>query len=311
MAATCDYCMSAKSVLVGNVYCSKHHPSMEPLRSGALLLRSSSMESEEHVSRLSIRCVLNGHQYYRLGSHDHMISPDTYLIINQGQTYKTSFAADYEIEMLLVAFQPDFAEQLLYSLVTPDDRLLDNPFGSSKQPVLFFEQAYPVSPHIRRTFARLRDYIAAPHAQDVDLDTLYTNLLTHLLYAHRDVHHTIGQLSPVKHSTRVELYRRLTVAKDYIDAHLHTDIDLDTVSRIACISKYHFLRLFREAYGRTPHRYITERRLERAAFLLKQTGRPVTEICREVGFEDGGSFGRLFRRTYGRTPTLYRRHTAN
>lgn len=310
MTAYCDYCMSARSVLVGNVYCSRHHASMDTLDSGALILSSREMESTDHVSRLSIRCVLNGTQYYKLGRNDYVITPTSYLLINQGQIYRTAFSADHNVDMMLVAFKPGFAEQLLYGLVTPDDKLLDNPFDSA-QPVLFFEQTYPQDPYIVGIFAQLRQYIFASTRDRTALDSLYTGLLLRLLDSHRALYRTITAMSPAKHSTKVELYRRLSIAKDYIDAHLHDDIHLDTVSRIACISKYHFLRLFKEVYGITPHRYITTQRLQRAALLLQTTARPVSTIHCDVGFEDGGSFSRLFRRSFGTTPSAYRLASQN
>lgn len=276
-----------------------------------MVLRSNNLESEEHVSRLSIRCVLNGYQYYRLGSHDHMIGPDNYLLINQGQTYRTTFRAPYPVEMMLVAFQPGFAEQLLYSAVTPTDKLLDTPYGHTALPVMFFEQAYPKDPFISRTFAFLKQYIDADERDPVDMDALYTGLLMRLLHNHRNIYHTIEGLSPARRSTRVELYRRLALAKDYIDAHLHTDVSLDRAAREACLSKYHFLRMFREVYHQTPHRYMMHQRLKRAQFLLRTTGDSVGAICRTVGFEDHGSFGRLFRRAFGVTPKSYRNSVAN
>lgn len=271
-------------------------------------MRSHNLESEDHVSRLSIRCVLNGYQYYRLGNHDHMIGPDNYLIINKGQTYRTAFKASHPVEMMLVAFQPGFAEQVLYSAVTPADKLLDNPYEHNSLPVVFFEQAYPQDPLIARAFSFLKYYIDqdASERDQVDMDALYQSLLMRLLHNHRNIYRTIEKLSPAKFSTRVELYRRLSLAKDYIDAHVHTDIRLDGAAQEACLSKYHFLRLFREVYGQTPHRYVMQQRLQRAQFLLRSTSDSVSTICRAVGFEDPGSFGRLFRRAFGLTPTIYR-----
>jgi AraC family transcriptional regulator len=286
---------------------------METLQSGALIMRSNNLESEDHVSRLSIRCVLNSYQYYRLGSHDHMIGPENYLVINKGQTYRTAFKAAHPVEMMLVAFQPGFAEQVLYSAVTPADILLDNPHEPNPLPVTFFEQAYPQDDYITRTFSFLKYYIDqdAGERLPVDMDALYTGLLMRLLHNHRDIYRTIEKLSPAKRSTRVELYRRLSLAKDYIDAHVHTDIPLELAAHEACLSKYHFLRMFREVYGQTPHRYIMHQRLRRAQFLLRSTSDSVSTICRTVGFEDPGSFGRLFRRTFGITPALYRSTATN
>ena len=72
------------------------------------------------------------------------------------------------------------------------------------------------------------------------------------------------------------------------------------------MSRAHFLREFRKAFGESPHGYLLTRRLERAAALLRNTDRSVTNICLSVGLRSVGSFTTSFTRTYGRTPTAYR-----
>jgi hypothetical protein len=112
---------------------------MESLETGTLMIRSKKLEeTDDHVSRLSIRCMLNGNQHYKVGNHDVLVTPKNYLVVNQGQHYKTSFHSDHELEMLLVAFKPEFAEALLQSLVISEDQLLDDPFTHSRQPITFF-----------------------------------------------------------------------------------------------------------------------------------------------------------------------------
>jgi AraC-like DNA-binding protein len=83
--------------------------------------------------------------------------------------------------------------------------------------------------------------------------------------------------------------------------------NLDTMARAACFSKFHFLRLFRQAYGATPGRYRSQLRLERARTLLETTGRSVTDICLDVGFESLASFSGAFRKHTGESPQRYRR----
>lgn len=102
-----------------------------------------------------------------------------------------------------------------------------------------------------------------------------------------------------------DTYQRISAAKMFIDDHYHTDIDLEQVSRQACLSRFHFHRLFRQVYKRTPHQYITRKRLDRAKFLLSEN-KPVTEVCHEVGFESLGSFTSLFKKEMGFPPTYYR-----
>ena len=73
------------------------------------------------------------------------------------------------------------------------------------------------------------------------------------------------------------------------------------------MSEAHFIRTFRATFGETPHRYLQRRRVERSMFMLRETGRSVTEICLDVGFTSLGTFSRTFREIVGRTPTQYRR----
>jgi AraC-like DNA-binding protein len=83
-------------------------------------------------------------------------------------------------------------------------------------------------------------------------------------------------------------------------------LDVAALARIAMISEAHFIRTFKLAFGETPHRYLQRRRLERAMALLRETERPVTEICLEVGFASLGTFSRTFSRVLGMSPSAYR-----
>ena len=100
---------------------------------------------------------------------------------------------------------------------------------------------------------------------------------------------------------------RLERVRGLIDRHFNARLDLERMAREACLSRYHFLRSFKEQFGETPHRYLTRRRLERARELLRSGDHSVTEVCFEVGFESLGSFSSLFRRTTGESPDRYRR----
>ena len=102
-----------------------------------------------------------------------------------------------------------------------------------------------------------------------------------------------------------ELYGRIVAAKLFIDENYHEPIDLDKISKKACLSRYHFHRLFSQVYKRTPHDYLTYKRIERAKDLLSEN-KPVTEVCNEVGFESLTSFSVLFKKEIGFAPTYYR-----
>jgi AraC-like DNA-binding protein len=100
--------------------------------------------------------------------------------------------------------------------------------------------------------------------------------------------------------------RHLLRAKDLADARYFEPLDVERMAAAAGLSRAHFSREFRRAFGESPHGYLLSRRLERAAALLRDTDRSVAEICLAVGLQSIGSFTTSFKRAFGRTPTAYR-----
>jgi AraC-like DNA-binding protein len=100
--------------------------------------------------------------------------------------------------------------------------------------------------------------------------------------------------------------RHLLRAKDLADARYFEPLGVDELAGAAGLSRAHFSREFRAAFGESPHAYLLTRRLERAAALLRATDRSVADICFSVGLQSVGSFTTSFSRTFGRSPTAYR-----
>lgn len=103
-----------------------------------------------------------------------------------------------------------------------------------------------------------------------------------------------------------DVYRKIVMAKLYMDSNFHEPIDLERISREACISRFHFHRLFTRIYRRTPHQYLTGKRVEQARQWLADKDLTITEICNNVGFESIGSFSVLFKKEIGFAPQYYR-----
>lgn len=101
--------------------------------------------------------------------------------------------------------------------------------------------------------------------------------------------------------------RYLVRARDLADARYTEPLTVDDLAAAACLSRAHFSREFRRAFGESPYSYLLTRRLERAATLLRGTDYSVADICMQVGLTSVGSFTSSFRRAFGKTPTQYRR----
>jgi AraC-like DNA-binding protein len=108
-----------------------------------------------------------------------------------------------------------------------------------------------------------------------------------------------------------EVLVHLRRARDFADRHYAEPLGLDELAKVAGLSKYHFLRLFRATYGLTPMEYVSQRRIERAQDLLRATNLTVTEVCFAVGFSSLGSFSSRFRQLVGERPSDFQRRYAD
>ena len=94
--------------------------------------------------------------------------------------------------------------------------------------------------------------------------------------------------------------------RNYIDNNYDTDLNLNLLSHIRFVSKFHLLRLFTKYYGQTPKQYLTDKRIEKSKEYLKK-GMNITETCFAIGFESPSSFSTLFKSITGLTPTEFQK----
>src|ERR671913_860610 len=105
-----------------------------------------------------------------------------------------------------------------------------------------------------------------------------------------------------------QTHRDLREARDFMRHAYGRPVSLPDVAAQANLSPYHFLRVYKRAYGETPHEFLTRLRIERAKTLLARGTHNVTEACFEVGFSSLGSFSTLFTHRVGLSPSEYRRY---
>ena len=104
-----------------------------------------------------------------------------------------------------------------------------------------------------------------------------------------------------------DLFRRLCRSRDYLAAHLDQPLRLADGAREACLSPFHYHRLFTRAFDETPHEFITRLRIDRARYLLARDQLSITEVCFALGYQSLGTFSERFRTMVGSSPASYRR----
>ncbi|MFH1345523.1 MAG: AraC family transcriptional regulator [Pseudomonadota bacterium] len=148
----------------------------------------------------------------------------------------------------------------------------------------------------------LRDLLHRPRQPT---DALFVGGIQIALAAHLLGHYSIDRWRPPEKSPSLDP-RRLQRVLDYIEASLGTDIRLEELAAQACLSPYHFSRLFREASGLSPHRYVIDRRLQAARQELARSSLSLVEIALQFGFGSQANFTRAFRKAMNLTPGQYR-----
>jgi AraC family transcriptional regulator len=167
-------------------------------------------------------------------------------------------------------------------------------FERSFQDPLVAEIAYAITSELQRETS----------AGSMLIETLASSLAARL------VQNYVGTLAHdvSARATRAGLdRRRLTRVLDYIGANLEGDLTLGRLASIACLSRFHFSRAFKAAVGRSPHHYVSAKRLEYAKQLLGKEDQPLVDIALTLQFSCQANFTRAFREATGRTPAQYRR----
>jgi len=256
--------------------------------------------------RLSIKACWGGEERYFIDNRTLTVDDDNYLIFNDRRTYGSCLRSVRPIRSFSVFFRPGFAEEVLGGMLTPQDRILDRRDHSNGRSVEFAEH---LRPHDRIVTPVLR-YIAFHVEQGVDDHAWYEEqlsfLLERMLSSHRSTTTAMQSLSAIRPGKRQELYRRLTWGRDFIQSNYRQQITIDDMANAACLSKYHFIRLFHALEGVTPYRYLQQKRVAAAQRLLSTTQLSHVEIAEQVGFDHRSTMFRHMRRLTGRSGRQWR-----
>lgn len=253
---------------------------------------------------LSIKFVIRGSAVWETSDARWVVRPGTYLILNHGRTYSITVDSAEPVETFCLFFKPGFVDDIWRTSVTPHNALLDA-LEHGPPAVNFFERLQPpdrVTVLLRRMhMQRSREELSRESEADAFLE-----IATAMLETQRSIHREAAKIPAAKSSTRQELLRRVSRGRDFMESSRNRPITLEHIASAACLSPYHFHRLFRQTFGERPHQYLQRRRLGYAAEMLRTSDLPITQICLDAGFESPGSFSTLFRQRYGMAPTQWR-----
>lgn len=257
------------------------------------------------IGSLSVKTIFRGSATYGVEGSNIRLDDNRYLILNHAQPYDMLIEADETVESFCVFFPQSWLSDVFQNMTSTDNDLLENPYDTT-QPFLFFEIPHQHDQLVSPIMLTLREKYQTTGINIQKLTPLFYSLIHRLIVSQSNAYEAAKTFSAVKASTRLELYRRLNLAKEYMMANLHHQSSLSEFAQVAYMSPYHFLRRFTEAFHVTPHHFIIQQRLKHAEHLLVTTQLSVTDICMSIGFSSLGSFSSLFSKVYGVSPRRFR-----
>jgi AraC-like DNA-binding protein len=260
-----------------------------------ILARSCFAEYSRFTQRLSIKMASGGRERYFLDGRSLAVDDDNYLILNEGRSYSSLIEAPTAVESFTIFFRPGLLEGVLGVLQAAEHDMLEVAEESCARPCEFAEH---LTPH-DRTVTPVLQFIRHHIRQGVDDAQWYEEqlhfLVERMLIARQRIA-SPASMATTRTATRREILRRLRMASDFVHAHYERDIGLEAMARAACMSRHHFLRLFRQVHGITPVQFLHRKRITAAVRLMQGTQLTMQEIAARVGFTSRATFYRQLQR---------------
>ena len=254
------------------------------------------------LSALSIKAVLAGSVIWETGGQRYVVRENSYLVVNRGQSYSFTIDSAAPSTTLSVFFQHGFVEEVHRALTQPDAALLDSPDAAPPGSLIFRQRLEPEPSGVLVALRSLHAARARGPIATTATEEAFFRIAGALVREFPRAEEAASHFSAVRASTREELLRRVLRGRDFLLSRMDESVSVADAAHAACMSPYHFLRVFRTAFRLTPHQFLTTQRLARARTLLRGGKHTVTDVCLESGFQSLGSFSSLFRRHFGVSP---------
>jgi AraC family transcriptional regulator len=251
---------------------------------------------------LSIFTNVHGQSIVTTDKKRTIIPEGFYYVTNQNQYYTLEASKEQPTETFNIHFGTDFVNALWQSLVNKPEYLLEKEYKTSSTALEFHNRLNIRKPLVNRIIAEIK---ADKSIDGIELEEKLTLLATCLLQEEKDLQKIQERIPAARASTKEEVLKRLTLTVDYIYSNYHKSLSLEDLADVCSLSKFHFLRLFKMAYQKTPGEFIDEIRITKAMEMLKKGKLEIHEVARKLGYNHSSAFSRMFRNHVGVYPTQF------
>ena len=257
-------------------------------------------------SSFSIKYVMDGEETYTINGVPYRVKTGEYLLVNNQAEGKVEIGSRNDVKGLCINIKPELIAEVAASRLRPDTPVADPGLG------MFLNSAdYPESQH-QAVCTTLGQHINAivkqisrnPHGFSPLNDEQYFALTEALLNDQLPQYQSYTRISALKRRTRKHLLQQVWRGKEFIDTNYLEDITIPQIAKEACMSDYHFFRIFKTAMECTPYQYMLQKRLQLAHTLIQSRSMTISEIAIHTGFADVAAFSKAFKKQFQVSPSF-------
>ena len=256
------------------------------------------IETEIAFKGIGIKYVASGEETYYANGKKFMVREGEYIIGNDFTESIVQINQEKAVEGLCIDISTQIVSDVAdyYDLQPANlkEFLLSDQFFVNRYNVKNTSIGYSLS-EINRKIKN------GSFANGLQEQELFYSLTESIITDQRFIFNHLNNLDFKKNVTNEEVFRSILQAKNFIDEHITENLSLDEISLKIGISKYHFIRVFKQAFGVSPYQYQKRIRLDRARVEIAQ-GRGIIETAFKFGFSDVSAFSKAFKQQFGQTP---------
>jgi len=244
-------------------------------------------DNKTEQSPLSIKIVSEGLERYSVNNRNYKLEANSYLIVNKSDALEVNVKTDSITKGVCIYPPQDLIDEVFNFRLKSEKELLEFENHNDKK-ITFTQKKNAMMETSTGVFLKQHlPQITASSSQftSKDFNNLYIQLAEHLVNDQLQIDAQLMNFSSSKKQTKEELYRRISLAKDYIHENYKEKIIIEDLATVSCLSKYHFLRSFRDFYKCTPYQYILHLKLKDAQQLFAN-GFSYSHISEAIGFSD-------------------------
>lgn len=263
--------------------------------------------SPEPYRSFSIKYVVEGSELYSVNGNKYVVKDKQYLLANKHSEGFVEVDSKKSVTGICIDVAPHILSEVIASYLKPDASIADLELDTFFNTPSFLENMYSAKhTHLGQYLLQLENMLIHKIASTSDFNKeFYYTLSEKIVDDHIPVIKQLQNVKAIKLETKKTLYRKLLKAHHFLAENFNTDLSIELVARDCGISEYHFFRLFKSAFGISPHQFLIAQRLNFAKQLIEKERPNITTLAMEAGFPDVASFSKSFKKQFGLSPSNY------